>query len=268
MSKILLIEDSRHSQTVCARSLRGKGYQILIASDGLEGIKLIKEEQPDLVICDVIMPQLDGYAVLTHLRQDPSTAVVPFIFWSGKSSREEIRYGMELGADDYLTKPCSVTEISRAIATRLSKRKDLKQGFFTEFRNQESSESASVSLPNLVEAKPIFPDLPKLKKIFDFIENNFHDSAINLPQVAKATSYSPAYLTHLVKQKTERSVNSWIIERRMEEARKLLLESPLTVKEIALKIGYSDPGYFMRQFKKHHHVSAKSWQQTHLQKPS
>ena len=266
MTKILLIEDSKPSRNVCGRSLRRRGYQILTASDGLEGIKLIQEEQPDLVICDVVMPQLDGYAVLTCLRQDPTTAVVPFIFWSGKSSREEIRYGMELGADDYLTKPCSMTEISRAIAARLSKRKDLKQGFFAEFQNQESNKSAAVSLPNLVEAKSIFPNLPKLKKIFDFIENNFHSPAISLSQVAKATSYSPAYLTHLVKQKTERSVNSWIIERRMEEARKLLLESQLTVREIALKIGYSDPGYFMRQFKKHHHVSAKSWQQTHLQK--
>lgn len=264
MSKILLIEDSGSSRNVYARSLRSEGYQILTASNGLEGVKLTQKEQPDLVVCDVIVPQLDGYAVLSHLRRDPITAVVPFIFWSGKSSREEIRYGMELGADDYLTKPCSVADISRAIATRLSKRKDLKQGFYTEFQSRESNIPAPPA--ELTEPEPIFPFLPKLKKVFDFIEDNFHDPTISLPQVAKATSYSPAYLTHLVKQKTERSLNSWIIERRMEAARNLLLENQLTVKEIALRIGYSDPGYFMRQFKKHHSVSAKSWQQKHMHK--
>lgn len=264
MSKILLIEDSESSQNVFARSLRNEGYQILTASNGIEGVKLTQKKQPDLIVCDVIVPQLDGYAVLSHLRKDPATAVVPFIFWSGKSSREEIRYGMELGADDYLTKPCSITDISRAIATRLSKRKDLKQSFFAEFQSRESNIPAPSA--ELIEPESIFPSLPNLTKIFDFIEDNFHDPTISLLQVAKATSYSPAYLTHLVKQKTERSLNSWIIERRMEEARSLLLENQLTVKEIALRIGYSDPGYFMRQFKKHHSVPAKSWQQTHMQK--
>lgn len=261
MSKILLIEDSRNSLEICVRSLRCEGYHTLTASNGLEGVKLTQHEQPDLVICDVVMPQLDGYAVLSCLRKDPTTAVVPFIFWSGKASREEIRYGMELGADDYLTKPCSISEILSAIATRLSKQENLKQGFLAEFQNQASDFSPFESPSGSQSLSSIFPILPKLAKIFEFIEENFRDPTISLPKLAKATSYSPAYLTHLVKQKTERTVNAWIIERRMEEARNLLLEDQLTVKEIALQIGYGDPGYFMRQFKKHHQVSAKLWQQ-------
>lgn len=265
MSKILLIEDSPRSSSLFTKCLRSEGYHTLAALNGQEGIRLIQSELPDLVICDVTMPQLDGYAVLSSLRADPATAVTPFIFLTARCARDEVRHGMELGADDYLTKPCSVDEILTAVSTRLNKQTSLKQWCSAECQLLQPH------LPSLAESQPletasIFPKLPKLEKIFTYIEANFCQQ-ITLDDVAQATNYSPAYMTHLVKRKTQRSVYCWILERRMVEARKLLLEDQLTVKEVALQIGYSDPGYFTRQFKQYHQISPKTWRQRNIKLP-
>lgn len=260
MSKILLIEDSPRTSSLFAKCLRSEGYHTLAALNGLEGVRLIASEQPDLVICDVLMPQLDGYAVLSRLRSDPATAVTPFIFLTARCARAEIRYGMELGADDYLTKPCSFDEILKAVSTRLDKQKSLRQWYSTECQILQPDLRAQGESQSSPEPASIFPTLPKLEKIFTYIEAHFCQP-ITLDDVAQATNYSPAYMTHLVKRKTQRSVYCWILERRMVEARKLLLEDRLSVKEVALQIGYSDPGYFTRQFKQYHQVSPKTWRQ-------
>lgn len=265
MSKILLIEDSLCRSHLLIQRLQSEGYRTLTASDGLTGVRLAQDQQPDLVICDVTMPRLDGYSVLSQLRKNIATAVTSFIFLSAKSTRQDMRRGMELGADDYLTKPCSVNEVLKAVAVQLRKKAALKQwyGRSAQMRPMPTEDASDRSLP----APSIFPENPKLEPIFAYIEANFH-RPIALVDVAQATNYSPAYMTHLVKCQTQRSVGCWIVERRMAEARKLLLEATSSVKGIAARIGYSDPGYFTRQFKQHHQMSPTAWQKHHLQNPN
>ena len=262
MAKIVLIEDSPCTSEVFVQSLRREGHSILTASDGMSGIQLIQGERPDLIICDVMIPKLDGYDVLSKLREDLETAVIPFIFLGASSAREYVRYGMELGADDYLIKPCSEEEVLRAISTQLNKRATLKRWYVESTQTQVGSEESAKEYYISSESS-IFPQKLKLRPICAFIEANFHKS-ISLADVAEATGYAPSYMTHLVKRQTQRSVYCWIIERRMLEARKLLLEDFLSVKEIASRIGYSDPGHFTRQFKNHHKMSPKAWQREHV----
>lgn len=114
VKKILVIEDRPETRNLFLECLKAEGFYTIGAENGLVGVQRAHEELPDLIICDIIMPQLDGYGVLTTLRQNPVTAIIPFIFVSAKTTRSDLRKGMELGADDYLTKPCMVDELLRA----------------------------------------------------------------------------------------------------------------------------------------------------------
>jgi DNA-binding NarL/FixJ family response regulator len=121
MTTILIIEDDEQTRENLQTILQMEGYRALSASDGLEGLEVAGRERPDLILCDVMMPGLDGHGVLRKLRDQPETAAIPFIFLTARGERKDLRKGMELGADDYLTKPASVDELLRAVQTRLDR---------------------------------------------------------------------------------------------------------------------------------------------------
>ena len=121
MQKILLIEDNDEIRENMAEILDLAGYDVYTAANGKEGIKTAIQEIPDLILCDIMMPVLDGYGVLHMLQKHEALENVPFIFLTAKSERLEVRKGMELGADDYITKPFDGTELLNAIAGRLKK---------------------------------------------------------------------------------------------------------------------------------------------------
>lgn len=121
MTEILVIEDERAILENVTEILELEGFDVLAADDGHIGVTLAQERHPDLVICDIMMPGLDGYGVLLALQDDPVTATIPFIFLTAKTQRDAMRQGMELGADDYLTKPFTTNELLTAITTRLEK---------------------------------------------------------------------------------------------------------------------------------------------------
>lgn len=121
MKKILLIEDNLEVRENTAEILELAGHNVLTAEDGKEGVRLAKNELPDLVICDIMMPGLDGYGVLHILSRNASTSLIPFIFLTAKADKSDLRKGMNLGADDYITKPFEETELLDAIESRLKK---------------------------------------------------------------------------------------------------------------------------------------------------
>ena len=129
MKTILLIEDDADVRDNTAEILELAHYRVLKAENGKKGVDLARKELPDLVLCDIMMPELDGYGVLHMLGRSPETAEIPFIFLTAKAERSDVRRGMELGADDYLTKPFEESELLNAIEGRL-KRSDLfRKGF-------------------------------------------------------------------------------------------------------------------------------------------
>jgi two-component system, sensor histidine kinase and response regulator len=125
--KVLIIDDSQDILTVIAEYLNLFGFDACIAGDGATGIKVAKDQHPDLIICDVTMPGMDGYETLKALRQDDATATIPFIFLSGAADKINMRKGMELGADDYLTKPFTHKELMAAVNARLEKQAEVKR---------------------------------------------------------------------------------------------------------------------------------------------
>jgi CRP-like cAMP-binding protein/ActR/RegA family two-component response regulator len=121
MTKILLIEDNAELRENTGEILTLAGYEVVTASNGKVGVDMVQKEHPDLIICDIMMPELDGYGVLHILSRKPETAAIPFIFLTAKTEKTDIRKGMELGADDYLTKPFDDTSLLNAIESRLKK---------------------------------------------------------------------------------------------------------------------------------------------------
>lgn len=129
MIKILVIEDEAAIRDNILDLLEAEDFDATAAENGFVGVELARTFGPDLIICDVMMPELDGYGVLKALRQDPVTATIPFIFLTAKADRADLRQGMELGADDYLTKPCTPAEMLKAIAARLQRQTSITQPF-------------------------------------------------------------------------------------------------------------------------------------------
>ncbi|CAN5914511.1 hypothetical protein BH24BAC1_BH24BAC1_17680 [soil metagenome] len=129
MKKILLIEDNQEIRENIAEILTLANYEGVEAENGKVGVVAAKETQPDLIICDIMMPQLDGYGVLHLLSKNPATAGIPFIFLTAKSEKVDFRKGMNLGADDYLTKPFDDLELLDAVEMRLKKSESLKGEF-------------------------------------------------------------------------------------------------------------------------------------------
>lgn len=129
MRTILLIEDDADMRDNTAEILELANYRVLKAENGRRGVELARQEKPDLVLCDIMMPELDGYSVLHLLGRDPATAELPFIFLSAKAERGDVRKGMDLGADDYLTKPFEESELLNAIEGRLKRSELFRKGF-------------------------------------------------------------------------------------------------------------------------------------------
>lgn len=121
MKKILLIEDNAEVRENISEILSLANYDVLVAENGRAGVDMAQRQKPDLIICDIMMPELDGYGVLHILSKNEQTAAIPFIFLTAKTEKTDIRKGMNLGADDYLTKPFDDTDLLNAIEARFRK---------------------------------------------------------------------------------------------------------------------------------------------------
>ncbi|HVN54085.1 MAG TPA: response regulator [Anaerolineaceae bacterium] len=174
MQKILIIEDEDSVRANIIELLEAEGYSAIGAEDGMSGVKLAREKRPDLIICDILMPRLDGYGVWGMLSKEPGTATIPLIYLTAKTDRADLRKGMDLGADDYITKPYTREELLRAIRTRLARRDALNVQAQKKLNDLRSS--ITLSLPHEM--------LTPLSVILGFSEYLVTDaSEINLKQV-------------------------------------------------------------------------------------
>lgn len=138
MKKILVIEDEPLVRANILEILELEEFDVVGAENGLFGALWAQEHLPDLIICDVMMPEINGYEVLGALRQNSMTATIPFIFLTAMADKADIRRGMHLGADDYLTKPFTADELLTAIATRFAKHESVMQQYNTERQRTEA----------------------------------------------------------------------------------------------------------------------------------
>jgi len=187
MSKtILVIEDNYDIRENTAEILELAGFKTLTAKNGRLGVDLALKEKPDLIICDIMMPELDGYGVLHLLRKNPETASVPFIFLTAKTERSDFRKGMDMGADDYITKPFDESELLSAVEVRLKKAELLEYKY----------PSTDTGLAQFIKD---VNGLGKIEKLSEEYELNSYDKRIVLFQEGKR----PRFLYYLVKGKVK-----------------------------------------------------------------
>lgn len=264
--KILVIENNAETREMILDCLETEGWWVCEAATGTGGVEQAQKHQPDLVLCALALPDLDGYGVIKVLRQNLATATIPLIFLAANSDPKARRQAMALGADDYIAKPFTTTELLEAIVSKLQYRDLLKQLYTTGLTHLDTAER---TLPvQQQEDKPAaksppstsfqFPEHPQLREIFAFIQANY-DRPIGLNDIALAFEYSPSYLTSLVRRLTGQTLYQWIVQRRMFEARRLLLESDLLVNKVAEAVGYADTGHFVKHFRKIHNQPPQTW---------
>ena len=178
MKSVLLIEDDSALRENTAELLELSGYQVFTAPNGKIGIEKALEHHPGVIICDIMMPELDGYGVLESLSHNEETQQIPFIFLSAKTEHKEIRRGMDLGADDYLTKPFEESELISAIESRLAKAALLKN-----LARPQESEEKDEGLHDLNELKNFFDDNGEVldfKKGESIYEEGLHSNKVYL----------------------------------------------------------------------------------------
>ncbi|MCO5725173.1 response regulator [Robiginitalea marina] len=172
MKKILIIEDNQDVRENTADLLELAHYQVVTSPDGASGIEKARNLAPDLIICDIMMPGIDGYQVLETLQREERTAKIPFIFLSAKADRTDVRKGMNLGADDYLTKPFEEHELLEAVSTRLKKHEFFQREFSRDLRGiNEFLQEASAYLNREAIEKTYYSKNYKPREIL-FMEGN------------------------------------------------------------------------------------------------
>jgi len=176
MTKILVIEDELPVRENLVELLEAEDYETYGTENGSIGAIWAYNNYPDLIICDVMMPEIDGYEVLSILQENPVTASIPFIFLTAKADKTDIRSGMNLGADDYLTKPFTRQEVLSAISTRLSKQKIFSEQYEQERQRTQELQQKLMQMQQSLEAK---------ERIF---KNLQHDLSEALPQLKIAIS--------------------------------------------------------------------------------
>lgn len=158
MKKILLIEDNTEIRENTAEILELADYEVITAENGRVGVEKAHQEKPDLIICDIMMPIMDGYSVLHLLSKTPDTANIPFIFLTAKADRSDFRKGMEMGADDYITKPFDDVELLNAIESRLKKVELLQKNYAKDLTGLDeliSDAGGDQELKKLLESREV-----------------------------------------------------------------------------------------------------------------
>lgn len=197
--KILVIEDDKLSRKNLVRILQAEAFKPIGAENGRIGIQLAIEQKPDLIICDIMMPDLDGYEVLKVLRQASNTVIIPFIFLTAKTERVDMRQGMNLGADDYLMKPFEIDELLKAINTRLQREEIReKHAQIAQKKLQQSSDINEIlENNNYWDVEKLYIDLAQAKQ-----QLKCTDRQLQLTPVEKAcllgflSGHSPSFIAN------------------------------------------------------------------------
>lgn len=194
MTKILVIEDEKYLLEDITELLQYTDFEVQGASNGAQGLRIAESYVPDLIICDVMMPDMNGYQVLEAIRANPHTANTSFIFLTAKADRDSVRQGMELGADDYLTKPFTSAELLTAINTRLARLSQLAVA------NEQKIESAKRQLTRMVTHELRTP-LISINTVVDIISRQAGQLEQNeLQELLDTISAGSKHLSHRVEQ--------------------------------------------------------------------
>ena len=225
MKRIMVVEDTKSVREEIVTILEFENFDVVEAENGMVGFEYATKYLPDLIVCDVLMPELDGFGLLRLLREEPSTSTIPFIFLTAKAAKEDWRGGMELGADDYLTKPFTPEELINAIRTRIDKHDNI---------NKQNDTKFEALCENIVYALP-HEFITPLTAILGFSELLIDTSKENnVIKIAEGINNSGKRL--------ERLIQNFLIYSQVE----VLLSNPKKVSETQ-RMSITNPGSIIKE---------------------
>ena len=255
MPKILLVEDEEDLRMGIADILKFEGFNVVMAKNGVEGLDAAMAHRPDLILCDIMMPDMNGFDFLHRLRQDAAFTLTPFIFVSALDARNDIRKGMSLGADDYLTKPFTREELILAINTRLEKFSGLEHKIRQIIGEIESKLSFEITrLKEVTEEQSsiieeISTDNESLKKQLQDKEMTMMSEAMNVIETNNIIKNLKDLIQHeLQKNNLDTSQKILLGELQTKISRKTMLSDNLTVFQLKFNQVYP---HFLSNFSQH-----------------
>jgi signal transduction histidine kinase/DNA-binding response OmpR family regulator len=234
---ILVVEDSADVREYIRGALEPL-YAVVEAKDGKEGIRKAQEIVPDLIISDIMMPGVDGYELCTALKKDIKTSHVPIILLTAKASEENIIQGLEIGADDYVTKPFS----TKLLMARIKNLIDLRRHFQLTLYREMTQQPVKMSISQM--------DREFIKELQDMIEKNLSDPDFNVERLGKKLYLSRATLYRKIHALSGESPNEFLQSYRLKRGAELLENNFGSVLEVAFEVGFSSASYFTKCFKK------------------
>ena len=239
----LLIVDDNNDIRQYERTILQDGYIVLEASNGKDGLEIAKKEIPELVVCDVMMPVMDGLEFTEQLKTDTATSHIPVIMLTAKNLEEHRAEGYEHGADSYITKPFSSKVLLARIDNLLKQRKLLKSHFQQIFQADECAAQENV------DVRLVPRDKQFVKQLHDIIQSHLSDADFGVEDIGKEIGLSRVQLYRKVKAMTGSSVVDLIRKARLAKAKRLLENRSMSVSEVAYEVGFSAPSYFTKCFK-------------------
>jgi len=241
---LLVVEDNPEiSQLLC--NFIGEEYDIKVSDDGLQGWNTAIELLPDLIICDIMMPVMDGLELCRRLKTDERTSHIPVILLTAKSTHVQQIEGMETGADNYITKPFSIELLRLNVRNLLQSRANMRQRF---------SKEAYLQLQN-VTINAV--DQAFMTKVIQYIESRIRDQDFGVPELAAHIGMSQPVLYKKIRAITDLSVNDFIKSVRLKKAAQLLSLKVYNVSDVSYLVGFNDPKYFSREFRKQYGQTPK-----------
>ncbi|RSK37320.1 hybrid sensor histidine kinase/response regulator transcription factor [Hymenobacter metallilatus] len=246
----LVIEDNEEVRAFLVQKLQPH-FQVSTAADGATGLRLAHDTIPDVIVCDVNLPELSGLAVVTALKGDWRTSHIPLVLLTARNAPEQQIEGVQAGADLYLTKPFNPTFLVESLRTLLRNRDQQRE----HFRRELSVDTATVA-PQRVDQK-FLADLTAI------IEANLDRPGLSVDDIARSLGVSQMQLYRKVKALLGTGVTDCIQNLRLTKARQLLLQEGSTVAQVAYQTGFSSPSYFATLFKGKYHVSPSEFKALH-----
>ena len=243
--KLLVIDDSDQIRWFL-KHVFNKEYQILEARNGQDGINVALKEEPDLILCDVMMPVKDGYETCREIKNDPKMAQTPVVMLTAKVESEDVITGIEAGADDYITKPFDVEILRSKINSLMKKRDDMKRYF-------SNSSAASHNEENTLSTNPFMDAVVKN------IEKHLDDSTFEAKVLADSLNMSLPTLYRKIKQYSDLSILELTSNIRLKKAAELLASQQYSVQEVAEMVGFNDTATFRKRFTEQYGVTPSQY---------
>lgn len=244
--RVLVVDDNADIRSYIVENLKSE-YDVAEADCGTAGVAKAVSWQPNLVICDIIMPGMDGLEMLKQLKADSSTSHIPVILLTALSSTDQAKEGLRAGADDYVTKPFDMQLLKTRVDSLIENRLRLKENFLRDF-------SVEITGGDMNHTDRYF-----LSKAYDYVKEHLNDENLSIEGFGRSMHLSRTQLYRKIKSLTGLSPSVFVSTLRLKIAASLLTETNLSISEVAYKVGFSSPSYFTTSFRKLYGVSPKEY---------